>query len=178
MRRWILNTAAALSLVLFLGTVGLWAESYKYSRGTLYEWSGGAVQHLSDRGEVVAIRVHLPVILSPKGWSSVRRRVGNVSFSKSRLLDRYLWGFGYAWAGPVPLPQPLRGSFYALVVPHWFLALLFALLPAVRLIKRWRNRIPPGNCQKCGYDLRASEDRCPECGAPIPSADEGHTGGK
>ena len=52
-------------------------------------------------------------------------------------------------------------------VPLWFVMLLAALLPAGRLVARARAKlvIPPGHCRSCGYDLRASPERCPECGA-------------
>jgi hypothetical protein len=57
-------------------------------------------------------------------------------------------------------------------VPYWFLCLLTALLPISRFViprigqtRRERKRL--GLCLNCGYDLRASTDRCPECGTEI-----------
>jgi rubrerythrin len=61
-------------------------------------------------------------------------------------------------------------SVKSLEIPFWELALLAALLPAVWIARRWRQRRPPpGHCRVCGYDLRATPERCPECGA-IPES--------
>ncbi len=52
-------------------------------------------------------------------------------------------------------------------VPHWLLAGSLALPPLAwchRLWRRYRRR-SAGSCVECGYDLRASLERCPECGA-------------
>jgi hypothetical protein len=54
-------------------------------------------------------------------------------------------------------------------IPFW-LPLLFTIVPPLwwllgKMQKLHRRR--DGLCRECGYDLRASSDRCPECGTPI-----------
>jgi 4-amino-4-deoxy-L-arabinose transferase-like glycosyltransferase len=51
-------------------------------------------------------------------------------------------------------------------VPLWFVTALLAIAPvsvALRWLRR-RRRVGCGLCRSCGYDLRATRDRCPECG--------------
>jgi hypothetical protein len=58
-------------------------------------------------------------------------------------------------------------------VPIWLLALVTALLPTLWLAqamrrREHRRRLAANRCIVCGYDLRATPDRCPECGT-IPT---------
>ena len=52
------------------------------------------------------------------------------------------------------------------VVPYWAPCAAFAVLPAAWGIRwmRGRRRFGPGLCPRCGYDLRATPEKCPECG--------------
>ena|ERR1051326_608641 len=62
----------------------------------------------------------------------------------------------------------VEGTF--LKIPYWFIQAVVTLAPALvvgRLFNGWRQW-HRGKCERCGYDLRASKDRCPECGTPIP----------
>jgi len=65
-----------------------------------------------------------------------------------------------------------RSSFWQFVFPAWLPAAAMAMLPAVWVgltLRRHRSaqRLRRGLCSRCGYDLRATFDRCPECGTPI-----------
>jgi hypothetical protein len=53
------------------------------------------------------------------------------------------------------------------LLPAWLFPIFFAILPAFALMQRLRTRRRIGNhlCINCGYDLRATPGRCPECGA-------------
>jgi hypothetical protein len=60
-------------------------------------------------------------------------------------------------------------GFHLLVIPYWLCAAVLAIPSLWKLcgvvIRLSRTR--PGYCPGCGYDLRCSEVRCPECGRPI-----------
>jgi predicted amidophosphoribosyltransferase len=52
-----------------------------------------------------------------------------------------------------------------LCIPSWI-----ALLRIVPTSFRKRYRVKHGLCLNCGYDLRASPDRCPECGRAVKAS--------
>ncbi|HEX4795294.1 MAG TPA: hypothetical protein VH370_15975 [Humisphaera sp.] len=71
---------------------------------------------------------------------------------------------GPRWAGS----RPSRGADGTEIwFPHWVVVLAFSALPAVRLISfvPRRKRFSAGHSSSCGYHLRATPARSPECGA-------------
>ena len=106
------------------------------------------------------------------------------SYQPSAVVDRFsLLGGSYAI-------HTLDGHFAVLDLPagafrgtdvltlHFATVLVATLvLPAavtmsrLRASRRGRVRRLAGHCLRCGYDLRATPDRCPECGEPAADAD-------
>lgn len=69
--------------------------------------------------------------------------------------------------------DPALATQHNLGIQWWVLVVCFAIYPVgrgsmfcVRGLRR-RNRWTKGLCTRCGYDIRASSARCPECGEAI-----------
>lgn len=80
----------------------------------------------------------------------------------------------YPFAGRSPstlmeAPATRTSHTVAICGPHWFVSSLFGAWPALtayRILRR-RHRKLHKCCQTCGYDLRSSGTRCPECGTEV-----------
>jgi len=164
--RRLFTIAAAISLLLCLATVVLWVRSHLVSDGWIYR-SNRATFELWDA-------------------------VSAFGFTWSDFGPGGAPGTG--WEHRTIPPWHLRGPSYVvtrgpfmdgsisdgLVVyfPIWLPAILFAIAPTYWFLfaphRRRAKRAKLGLCPTCGYDLRASPDRCPECGTERESATNEH----
>ena len=188
-----LDVVTALSLVLCVMTAGLWARSHfvherirhlplavwgtafesayyeaGQTRGVFWLRAGRTVQDRRDGdGEDAATRDHVVALRKrslmdgrwarqpardfiPSDRGTLARRLGFEAHAGSGNGRWRWWGFGVS-------------------CPHWAVALAAVVLPALRLTGLWRmrRRRTAGLCRACGYDLRATPGRCPECGKAV-----------
>jgi len=178
-RRRLLNLLTAQSLLLCVAVGVLWVRSHYGVDGFTY--------YAPERRYILRTaggRFSLEVAAHEIPWYVPRpeSRWGEHWPGRDRVRIHMLWQesvrsraptrrdhFGYWWSGlrdPTPAgPLP----WFVLVGPIWPLLPPFAILPALWLVRQARvaarrQRARGGRCAACGYDLRATPGRCPECG--------------
>jgi len=172
---------SVVSLVLCIATVVLWVSSRGYL--TYLHWAKWAGSQPWDRGRLVGLG-------SMEGCIMLGcEKIETTPHLSGIVQHGYPDGFGLTRVSLGPLnglPSPLGGKRYALGwtyrntpefrqtawearCPAWIAVLAFAMLPAVWTILYFRRRriTGIGLCPACGYDLRATPDRCPECGKAV-----------
>jgi hypothetical protein len=183
--RHIVAVLTLLCLLLCIALAALWLHSYRMEGRLWYSPARGVNYRLAvGAGSIILSRSVLSGRTSgefsddfdrPPGRSlEWRHRTGPpvspFTPEGSPRLVQWL-GFDYL-ARDVGRPSFGTLAFRRVVLPMWLPVLLAALPPAIALARRERRRrrTLKGLCPRCGYDLRASPGRCPECGRIPPKS--------
>jgi len=136
--------------------VELWSRHYLQPPGGPYT---GGVSHFSQEIEnSQALRA------ARQSWI---RGLGGWQWSDFALA-RQVMDLGFARSDGSSGPGTPT-TVWTVALPYWSLAVLSGIVPVI-WVERYRRdgvrrrRAAAGLCAYCGYDLRASGERCPECG--------------
>ena len=187
MRRTLSILAVLVNLVPALAVAGLWVRSRHTADVLAVFVSGGRLQcAASHRGRLY---LFLSGVEFGRGreWSANYSHVPAEEFDDPRddvfsaaTWERRRWGFRLATGpseslGALPKGSFGRGkpgtpgSFVVFATPHVAALALLAVWPARRVVRAFKLT-EKGRCPLCGYDLRASPERCPECGTAVAGA--------
>jgi hypothetical protein len=181
-RQWLFKRLAAFSLLLLVATLVIWIRSeftcdrcIKLLLDPPSGFVGTAGEITWDEGRFMVIG-HRPLNStqtwdeSPLWWR--HRTTGDYGLNIHGPQNNDFGDVKFVWISHRKIPGPFGDWFeYRFVVRFWILALLFSIAPSLWIRCVTRPRRLPGQCRGCGYDLRATPERCPECGM-IPKRKE------
>jgi len=177
-RRFLRAALALLTLPLLAGVVLLWHRSPDRADALFLFAPGGRLQGVaSHRGQLLFC--FSSADFGPdRAFTATTQTSSATEFDEVRKAVADNLGPQWARAGlqfGVSKADAfgVTGAKYALaVLPHWLVLLLVLPLPVpwLRHAREMRRRRTRRLCLTCGYDLRATADRCPECGAAVPGA--------
>ena len=190
MRRRLFPFAAGVSALVCVAVCVVWVRSHWLMDTLQYDTSptdppqrlwvvasdgGRLCVNVNDyqKPELLSFRGSEPELMH--GWNHKFGEVTDGSYRWSlkprRDQDQQLvvLGFQGQWTDSGPL---YRNVYRSAAIPFYALFLLSTVLPLVWIRRRRRAAIvkAAGLCPSCGYDLRATPDRCPECGATRAAA--------
>lgn len=183
LRSLIILTAIVMSFVACSFAIALWIWSFDRAETLTWDRSRRHYELTSERGGIIYGTKPYGLDYSPIQHNPDRGR--HVWF------DEGSWETSVGWFAPQPGLlgfysrsgdyEPLMNGMGGRVlpaehydfwrIPYWFPVVITGLPAALFLgrliLRRAAKRSPAGCCPTCGYDLRASKHRCPECGTTI-----------